>query len=574
MVLNNACHADAPVVRAVVGRKVHLWWSVGQRMETGTSCSRWSCSATVLIVLLIATIPRAAESQTTTFTYQGQLDASGAPADGSFDLRFGLFSAVAGGGQIGSSQTKSAVAISNGIFTVQLDFGVNAFPGADRFLEIAVRPAGTGEFTILAPRQQISSTPYAIRTLVATNAEQLGGLPASRYVQSNANGLVGIGTANPTNGKLSVDGGSGSAVYGESTTGRGVWGKSVSSRGVYGESQSFQGVFGISGTQAGVAGESTSFHGVFGISHDQNSSGVYGTNDNGGFGVTGIGETGAGVYGKSTSGPGILGESSNVNGIVGIAHTTGNAGVVGMSDAPSGFGVRGESTSGHAIVGEAHSTGNAGVLGTNDASNGFGLRGLNTGAGGGGVYGEAATGRGVWGKSVSSRGVYGESATFQGVFGMSNSNTGVHGESTGPNGFGVYAKNPAGFAIGAEGNATQNRDKGGWVKAMLLVGADATVLRCFTFLYPDGGASQAGCGMEVIRARIEQSDVQSDYIYLIDFPFQVYDRFVSITAQQSGAAHTGVNFDFITTTTLRVMPFVSDASTGEYAEAPFMVIVF
>src|SRR5574337_461969 len=208
--------------------------------ETGKRCSRSRSIA--LTLLAMAMLSSGAEAQTTTFTYLGQLDASGAPANGTFDIRFGLFAAAAGGSQIGTSQTKSAVVVSEGIFTVQLDFGVNAFPGADRFLEIGVRPASTGEFTTLAPRQQISSTPYAIRTLVATNAEQLGGLPASRYVQSNASGAVGIGTANPTNGKLSVDGGSASAVYGESTTGRGVWGKSVSSRGVYGESTSLQGV--------------------------------------------------------------------------------------------------------------------------------------------------------------------------------------------------------------------------------------------------------------------------------------------------------------------------------------------
>mgnify|MGYP000184389484 CR=1 FL=1 len=39
-----------------------------------------------------------------------------------------------------------------GVFTVQLDFGVDAFPGANRFVEIGVKPAGGGSYTTLAPR--------------------------------------------------------------------------------------------------------------------------------------------------------------------------------------------------------------------------------------------------------------------------------------------------------------------------------------------------------------------------------------------------------------------------------------
>jgi hypothetical protein len=92
------------------------------------------------------------------------------------------------------------VLVTGGIFSVQLDFGTNAFPGADRFLEIGVRPAGGGAFTILSPRQQTTSTPYAIRSAnattadsattattatnaaTATNATQLGGVAASQYV--------------------------------------------------------------------------------------------------------------------------------------------------------------------------------------------------------------------------------------------------------------------------------------------------------------------------------------------------------------------------------------------------------
>jgi hypothetical protein len=103
------------------------------------------------VLLIIVGLATAVHPQTTAFTYQGELNANGTLADGSFDLRFGLFPQLAGGTQIGGDQTVSAVPVSDGVFTVQLDFGSSAFPGANRFLEISVRPAGTGSFTTLAP---------------------------------------------------------------------------------------------------------------------------------------------------------------------------------------------------------------------------------------------------------------------------------------------------------------------------------------------------------------------------------------------------------------------------------------
>jgi len=99
----------------------------------------------------------------TTFTYQGTLQSGGAAVSGSADLRFRLYNAAASGQQIGSQIEKSVVALSRGIFTVDLDFGDSAFlPGAARWLEIDARsPAGSGSFTMLAPRQPVTPTPLA-----------------------------------------------------------------------------------------------------------------------------------------------------------------------------------------------------------------------------------------------------------------------------------------------------------------------------------------------------------------------------------------------------------------------------
>ena len=100
-------------------------------------------------------------AQSTAFTYQGRLDDGGYPASGIYDLRFGLFAAPTAGVQQGVTLTQTATAVSNGLFTVTLDFG-NQFPGADRWLETAVRTNGGGAFSTLAPRQALTPTPYAM----------------------------------------------------------------------------------------------------------------------------------------------------------------------------------------------------------------------------------------------------------------------------------------------------------------------------------------------------------------------------------------------------------------------------
>ncbi len=100
-------------------------------------------------------------AQGTAFTYQGQLRSSGSPANGRYDFTFALFAASSGGNPIGSTVNASGVVVSNGIFTVSLDFGA-AFPGADRWLEISVRTNGAVSFNTLAPRQLLTPSPYSI----------------------------------------------------------------------------------------------------------------------------------------------------------------------------------------------------------------------------------------------------------------------------------------------------------------------------------------------------------------------------------------------------------------------------
>jgi hypothetical protein len=109
---------------------------------------------------------------------------------------------------------------------VRLDFGSEHFNGADRWIEIAVRPAGSGTFTALSPRQRVTSAPYSIKSLnsetalIATNATQLGGVAADQYVittdprMSDSRQASGINfaTASLTGVVPIVNGGTGSAT--------------------------------------------------------------------------------------------------------------------------------------------------------------------------------------------------------------------------------------------------------------------------------------------------------------------------------------------------------------------------
>ncbi|MBS1796719.1 MAG: tail fiber domain-containing protein [Acidobacteria bacterium] len=148
------------------------------------------CRLPLLILILGGTLA----AQTTAFTYQGKLNDNGLAANGNFDLQFALFDAANGGNQIGATQFVPNVAVANGVFTVRLDFGA-VFDGADRHLEIALKPAGSpNAYTTLAPRVAVTSTPYAIQSknaltatsaLSAADSARLGGVLAGSYVLTN-----------------------------------------------------------------------------------------------------------------------------------------------------------------------------------------------------------------------------------------------------------------------------------------------------------------------------------------------------------------------------------------------------
>jgi hypothetical protein len=121
----------------------------------------------LLLILMFAAPASSLLAQTTdlsdSFTYQGYLTDATGTVNQFCDFQFGLFTALTGGVQFGSTQTKTNVVVNNGVFTVVLDFGTAVFNGTDRYLDIQVRcPTGSGTYTTLTPRQAITPTPYAL----------------------------------------------------------------------------------------------------------------------------------------------------------------------------------------------------------------------------------------------------------------------------------------------------------------------------------------------------------------------------------------------------------------------------
>jgi hypothetical protein len=97
----------------------------------------------------------------TAFTYQGKLERAGGPLPSAIDLNVSYFTAEVGGPVFAPPQLVTNVTVAaDGTFTALLDPGVN-MPLSDTWLELSVRPAGVGVFTLLSPRQRVTAAPKA-----------------------------------------------------------------------------------------------------------------------------------------------------------------------------------------------------------------------------------------------------------------------------------------------------------------------------------------------------------------------------------------------------------------------------
>ena len=137
--------------------------------------------------------PATAVAQGTAFAYQGQLQNNGSLASGTYNLQFTLYTNSTGGTAAGGPVTNSAVAVTNGLFTVTIDFGSSVWNGQTNWLQIGVASNNIATFTPLTPRQELTPVPYAIYSEGGNAAGLSGTIPA-----------VSLPTAVLTNGSSNV----------------------------------------------------------------------------------------------------------------------------------------------------------------------------------------------------------------------------------------------------------------------------------------------------------------------------------------------------------------------------------
>jgi hypothetical protein len=244
------------------------------------------------------------------FTYQGQLKSGGEPVTGDCDVAFRLYDDATADSQVGSAIT-ATVPISDGLFTVSLDFGSGVFAGDERWLGIEVQCPGDAGYTDLG-RQALTAAPYALYALNVAEHEHWGeswtGSGTGLYLDSSDGIGLRIDGAG-TDGVYVV-----SADYGlhvQSVNADGVYVSSADGYGVSVGSAGYDGVYVYSADDDGVSVYSAGNPGTTYPSTDHNGFEVAGAEGNGLY----VGQAdGDGVSVYSAGNPSTVYPSTNHNG--------------------------------------------------------------------------------------------------------------------------------------------------------------------------------------------------------------------------------------------------------------------
>jgi Collagen triple helix repeat (20 copies) len=132
-------------------------------------------------------------SQSSAFTYQGQLTASGRPANGNYDMTFALFDSATGGNQVGTTIVAPQYPVAAGLFTIDLNFH-GAFSGQQLWTEVTI------DGQTLTPRQPVNAVPVANFAL-AGNMGPMG--------PTGATGAAGLTGATGPSGNVGATGATG-----------------------------------------------------------------------------------------------------------------------------------------------------------------------------------------------------------------------------------------------------------------------------------------------------------------------------------------------------------------------------
>ena len=478
--------------------------------------------------------------QTTAFNYQGRLTDGGNPANGSFQMQFKLFDALSGGSQIGSTLNDVAVTVTSGTFSARLDFGAPPFSGANRWLEIAVRRNSGESYVTLSPREQITSSPYAIKTLSATMADdslKLGGVAAADYV-TTTNG----GTSFIRNQAIQQP----SSNF--NISGNGIVG------GFLGVGTSGGAKFSISTPTVNAANNTAYFEAPAIGPHASNihwgTTGDWHIRSASVNGRVLIQDTGGNVG----IGPGNPGTKLAVNApFYGISHTDGNVNVSTFLNSSGGwFGTR----SNHPLHfytndgGQQMTLNQAGQLGVGTTTPLAGYR-----------IDSAGPVRSVGDTSHFVVQTTGGTNSWARLYMRSNNRSWLMGTSQNFNGDQFYLADETGNATRMSiqpngpfafvGDMTQNESAKGMPKAMLFVLANGTISRCFNGIT---GSTSGGCGFTVSHPAAHVYEINfgftvankyavlTSYAVATGWPFPGYDPIVGRTVQGSNGNSLGVVF--------------------------------
>ncbi len=151
--------------------------------------------------VLLVTVSVHAEAIGTSFTYQGDVREGGTPVSGDCDFEFTLWDAAAGGMQIGPTLTPT-VTVTDGVFTADLDFGVDRFQGSPRFLgiQICCPSACAPGYTPLNPRIELKPAPYALSlpALRNTPSDNLDSPHSHNVLGGHQDNSIGVGVGGGT----------------------------------------------------------------------------------------------------------------------------------------------------------------------------------------------------------------------------------------------------------------------------------------------------------------------------------------------------------------------------------------
>ena len=531
-------------------------------------------------------------------------DASGKPLTGSVGLTFALYKDDQGGAALWI-ETQSVPLDSSGHYSVMLGATKPDGLPTDLFTSgearwLGVQPEGQEE----QPRVLLLSVPYALK---AGDAATLGGLPPSAFIQANhpggqtrppasataslpaASTVQGSGTLNflpiwtgaTTIGNSTLFEKSGKLGIGTTTPATTLDVKGAATiRG----NTAITGTLNIAGGLSGQTGNftaSTSFLGTSVLSVVQKgaSTGLYASAVSG-AGVDGVSSTGTGVFAEGRIGVTGVGTSYGgvfiSNGL--ILQGTNEAGQVQFSEDASGN----LSTAGRISAGAGATVGG---------------NGLNTFIGDPGCGGSGTTAIGFSNSGLSNCSNYA-------LRGDNGGNLYINSNSTGwmffdHNNNGTMALDPSGnlsvngqvavhgsaggVGISVDNNASQARGAAGFVKAMAYVDPFASggiaITRCYNSQMTGAATTTPPCGIAVVHQTLGTN--------LLDFGFQVSDRFVTLTAANiPGNGNTvgaqtcdGRTCTFVSTVTqIGIQTFYTPGQLGgnypNWTDTPFYILVF